>query len=146
MPADKVCKRLKKVNPEVCGVKFPVKTANMEAKDYSKLKVKQVRKLRIVRRIIECACLCQLVASLLARLLTALRRYALTFALSHLFPQLHINHLTAEIDTGRSRRQVQGVQGEARVHKEGQGHRPYGEEGQGHRPYGGALMSGVTAM
>ena len=43
MPASKVCKRLEKVNPEVCGVKFPVKTANMEAKDYSKLRVKQLK-------------------------------------------------------------------------------------------------------
>ena len=42
MPADKVCKRLEKVNPEVCGVKFPVKTAGMADKDYSKLRVKQV--------------------------------------------------------------------------------------------------------
>ncbi len=45
MPVEKVCKRLEKVNPEVCGVRFPVKTANMESKDYSKLRVKQLKQI-----------------------------------------------------------------------------------------------------
>mmetsp|Transcript_3145 Transcript_3145/g.6603 ORF Transcript_3145/g.6603 Transcript_3145/m.6603 type:complete len:162 (-) Transcript_3145:146-631(-) len=53
MPADKVCKRLEKVNPEVCGVKFPVKTAGMADKDYSKLRVKQLKSI-LSDRGVEC--------------------------------------------------------------------------------------------
>ena len=43
MPADRVCKRINKSNPEICGVKFPVKTEKMEVKDISKLRVKQLK-------------------------------------------------------------------------------------------------------
>ena len=39
----KLCKRITKTNPEICTVKFPVKTENMEKKDLSKLRVKQLK-------------------------------------------------------------------------------------------------------
>merc|ERR1712232_1150642 len=45
MPSLKVCKRITKANPEICSVKFPVKTDNMEKKDLSKLRVKQLKKI-----------------------------------------------------------------------------------------------------
>jgi len=45
MPAEKVCKRLEKVNPEVCSVRYPMKTEKMDAKDYSKLRVKQLKQI-----------------------------------------------------------------------------------------------------
>lgn len=43
MPSLKLCKRITKANPEICTVKFPVKTENMEKKDLSKLRVKQLK-------------------------------------------------------------------------------------------------------
>jgi hypothetical protein len=45
MPSLKVCKRITKSNPEICTVKFPVKTENMEKKDLSKLRVKQLKQI-----------------------------------------------------------------------------------------------------
>jgi len=45
MPSLKVCKRITKANPEICSVKFPVKTDKMEKKDLSKLRVKQLKKI-----------------------------------------------------------------------------------------------------
>ena len=45
MPSMKVCQRITKENPEICSVKFPVKTDNMEKKDLSKLRVKQLKKI-----------------------------------------------------------------------------------------------------
>mmetsp|Transcript_31125 Transcript_31125/g.51872 ORF Transcript_31125/g.51872 Transcript_31125/m.51872 type:complete len:169 (+) Transcript_31125:690-1196(+) len=45
MPSLKVCKRITKNNPEICTVKFPVKTENMEKKDLSKLRVKQLKQI-----------------------------------------------------------------------------------------------------
>eukprot|EP00586_Coscinodiscus_wailesii_P015582 CAMPEP_0172492730 /NCGR_PEP_ID=MMETSP1066-20121228/23965_1 /TAXON_ID=671091 /ORGANISM="Coscinodiscus wailesii, Strain CCMP2513" /LENGTH=126 /DNA_ID=CAMNT_0013262519 /DNA_START=267 /DNA_END=647 /DNA_ORIENTATION=+ len=45
MPADRVCKRINKTNTEICGVKFPMKTAKLEKKDLSKLRVKQLKKI-----------------------------------------------------------------------------------------------------
>lgn len=45
MPSLKVCKRITKANPEICTVKFPVKTENMEKKDLSKLRVKQLKQI-----------------------------------------------------------------------------------------------------
>jgi hypothetical protein len=45
MPSLKVCKRITKTNPEICTVKFPVKTENMEQKDLSKLRVKQLKQI-----------------------------------------------------------------------------------------------------
>eukprot|EP00532_Pseudo-nitzschia_australis_P008310 CAMPEP_0168173822 /NCGR_PEP_ID=MMETSP0139_2-20121125/6128_1 /TAXON_ID=44445 /ORGANISM="Pseudo-nitzschia australis, Strain 10249 10 AB" /LENGTH=156 /DNA_ID=CAMNT_0008091837 /DNA_START=132 /DNA_END=602 /DNA_ORIENTATION=- len=45
MTALKVCKRITKANPEICSVKFPVKTDKMEKKDLSKLRVKQLKKI-----------------------------------------------------------------------------------------------------
>jgi len=53
LPSDKVCKRLEKVNPEVCSVRFPVKTTNMSQKDYSKLRVKQLKSI-LADRGVEC--------------------------------------------------------------------------------------------
>jgi len=53
MPADRVCKRINKTNPEICGVKFPVKTEKMEAKDISKLRVKQLKSI-LQDRGVEC--------------------------------------------------------------------------------------------
>merc|ERR1719390_579969 len=43
MDSLKVCKRITKSNPEICTVKFPVKTDKMEKKDLSKLRVKQLK-------------------------------------------------------------------------------------------------------
>jgi hypothetical protein len=43
MPSLKLCQRITKSNPEICTVKFPVKTDNMEKKDISKLRVKQLK-------------------------------------------------------------------------------------------------------
>jgi len=45
MTSLKVCKRITKSNPEICSVKFPVKTDKMEKKDLSKLRVKQLKKI-----------------------------------------------------------------------------------------------------
>jgi len=41
----KVCQRITKENPEICSVKFPVKTASLEKKDLSKMRVKQLKKI-----------------------------------------------------------------------------------------------------
>ena len=53
MPPDRVCKRINKANPEICGVRFPVKTEKMEAKDISKLRVKQLKSI-LMDRGVEC--------------------------------------------------------------------------------------------
>ncbi|GMH72313.1 hypothetical protein TrLO_g5598 [Triparma laevis f. longispina] len=53
IPSSKVCKKLEKVNPEVCSVRFPVKTGNMEKKDYTKLRVKQLKQI-LADRGVEC--------------------------------------------------------------------------------------------
>ena len=53
MPALKVCKRITKQNPEICTVKFPVKTEKMEKKDLSKLRVKQLKSI-LADRGVEC--------------------------------------------------------------------------------------------
>mmetsp|Transcript_11563 Transcript_11563/g.23727 ORF Transcript_11563/g.23727 Transcript_11563/m.23727 type:complete len:164 (+) Transcript_11563:50-541(+) len=53
MPSEKVCKRLEKVNPEVCSVKYPMKTEKMDAQDYNKLRVKQLRQI-LADRGVEC--------------------------------------------------------------------------------------------
>jgi hypothetical protein len=45
MPSLKVCKRITKSNPEICTVKFPVKTDKLDKKDLSKLRVKQLKKI-----------------------------------------------------------------------------------------------------
>lgn len=45
MSSLKVCKRITKSNPEICTVKYPVKTDKMEKKDLSKLRVKQLKKI-----------------------------------------------------------------------------------------------------
>lgn len=45
MSSMKLCKRITKSNPEICSVKFPVKTENLEKKDLSKLRVKQLKKI-----------------------------------------------------------------------------------------------------
>ncbi|KAL3903474.1 MAG: hypothetical protein SGILL_010430 [Bacillariaceae sp.] len=45
MASLKVCKRITKSNPEICTVKFPVKTDKMEKKDISKLRVKQLKQI-----------------------------------------------------------------------------------------------------
>jgi hypothetical protein len=43
MSSLKVCKRITKSNPEICTVKFPIKTEKMEKTDLSKLRVKQLK-------------------------------------------------------------------------------------------------------
>lgn len=53
MPSLKVCKRITKSNPEICTVKFPVKTDKMEKKDLSKLRVKQLKAI-LSERGVEC--------------------------------------------------------------------------------------------
>jgi hypothetical protein len=45
MSSLKLCKRITKSNPEICSVKYPVKTDKMETKDLSKLRVKQLKKI-----------------------------------------------------------------------------------------------------
>lgn len=53
MPSLKVCQRITKANPEICTVKFPVKTEKMEPKDLSKLRVKQLKQI-LAERGVEC--------------------------------------------------------------------------------------------
>ena len=53
MASLKVCQRINKTNPEICTVKFPVKTEKMEAKDISKLRVKQLKQI-LADRGVEC--------------------------------------------------------------------------------------------
>lgn len=53
MPSLKVCQRINKSNPEICTVKFPVKTEKMEPKDLSKLRVKQLKAI-LSERGVEC--------------------------------------------------------------------------------------------
>ena len=53
MPVDRLCKRINKSNPEICGVKFPVKTENLEKKDLTKLRVKQLKSI-LMDRGVEC--------------------------------------------------------------------------------------------
>jgi mesencephalic astrocyte-derived neurotrophic factor len=45
MESIKLCKRISKSNPEICSVKYPIKTDNMEKKDLSKLRVKQLKQI-----------------------------------------------------------------------------------------------------
>jgi hypothetical protein len=45
MSALKVCQRISTANPEICTVKFPVETKNLEPKDLSKLRVKQLKQI-----------------------------------------------------------------------------------------------------
>mmetsp|Transcript_43232 Transcript_43232/g.49058 ORF Transcript_43232/g.49058 Transcript_43232/m.49058 type:complete len:164 (+) Transcript_43232:85-576(+) len=49
----KLCQRISKQNPEICTVKFPVQTQNLEKKDLSKLRVKQLKKI-LSERGVEC--------------------------------------------------------------------------------------------
>mmetsp|Transcript_8954 Transcript_8954/g.13059 ORF Transcript_8954/g.13059 Transcript_8954/m.13059 type:complete len:168 (-) Transcript_8954:206-709(-) len=53
MPSDRVCKRINQANPEICSVKFPIKTAKLEVKDLSKLRVKQLKQI-LGERGVEC--------------------------------------------------------------------------------------------
>lgn len=53
MPVDRLCKRINKDNPEICSVKFPVKTEKLEKKDLSKLRVKQLKSI-LLDRGVEC--------------------------------------------------------------------------------------------
>ena len=53
MDSLKVCKRITKSNPEICTVKFPIKTEKMEKKDLSKLRVKQLKAI-LSERGVEC--------------------------------------------------------------------------------------------
>ena len=53
MASLKVCQRINKSNPEICTVKFPVKTDKMEKKDLSKLRVKQLKQI-LSERGVEC--------------------------------------------------------------------------------------------
>mmetsp|Transcript_4853 Transcript_4853/g.7074 ORF Transcript_4853/g.7074 Transcript_4853/m.7074 type:complete len:164 (+) Transcript_4853:74-565(+) len=49
----KVCQRINKSNPEICTVKFPIKTEKLEKKDLSKLRVKQLKQI-LGQRGVEC--------------------------------------------------------------------------------------------
>ncbi|KAL7464839.1 hypothetical protein ACHAXS_005164 [Conticribra weissflogii] len=53
MPVDRLCKRINKTNQEICSVKFPVKTENLEKQDLSKLRVKQLKSI-LLDRGVEC--------------------------------------------------------------------------------------------
>uniref|UniRef100_A0A7S1FUV6 Mesencephalic astrocyte-derived neurotrophic factor homolog n=1 Tax=Corethron hystrix TaxID=216773 RepID=A0A7S1FUV6_9STRA len=53
MPVDKVCKRINQKNAEVCGVKFPIKSAAMPKEDIAKLRVKALKKI-LADRGVEC--------------------------------------------------------------------------------------------
>eukprot|EP00924_Labyrinthula_sp_SR-Ha-C_P005244 snap_masked-scaffold_1-processed-gene-25.45-mRNA-1 protein AED:0.26 eAED:0.26 QI:0/-1/0/1/-1/1/1/0/166 len=44
VPAEKVCDRLKKQSSEICGISFPV-TVDVGNTDYSKMRVKQLKKI-----------------------------------------------------------------------------------------------------
>ena len=52
-PVERLCKRINKQNPEICSVKFPVKTEKLEKKDLSKLRVKQLKSI-LLDRGVEC--------------------------------------------------------------------------------------------
>jgi hypothetical protein len=54
MSSLKVCQRITKSNPEICTVRFPVKTEKMEKQDISKLRVKQLKQI-LADRNIECS-------------------------------------------------------------------------------------------
>jgi len=45
MPPERVCKRIQKSNPEVCGVKYPAKTEGLQASDFKKMRVKQLKQI-----------------------------------------------------------------------------------------------------
>lgn len=49
----KVCQRITKANPEICTVKYPIKTEKMEKQDLSKLRVKQLKQI-LADRGVEC--------------------------------------------------------------------------------------------
>ena len=53
MPSLKVCQRITKSNPEICTVKFPIKTEKLEKQDLSKLRVKQLKQI-LSERGVEC--------------------------------------------------------------------------------------------
>jgi mesencephalic astrocyte-derived neurotrophic factor len=53
MPTLKLCQRISKTNPEICTVKLPVQTQNLEKKDLSKLRVKQLKQI-LSDRGVEC--------------------------------------------------------------------------------------------
>lgn len=53
MPTLKLCQRISKQNPEICTVKFPVQTQNLEKQDLSKLRVKQLKQI-LSERGVEC--------------------------------------------------------------------------------------------
>mmetsp|Transcript_148907 Transcript_148907/g.211505 ORF Transcript_148907/g.211505 Transcript_148907/m.211505 type:complete len:169 (-) Transcript_148907:56-562(-) len=53
MSSLKVCKRITKANPEICTVKFPIKTEKMEKTDLKKLRVKQLKAI-LAERGVEC--------------------------------------------------------------------------------------------
>ena len=53
MPTLKLCQRISKTNPEICTVKFPVQTENLDKKDLSKLRVKQLKQI-LSERGVEC--------------------------------------------------------------------------------------------
>eukprot|EP00571_Detonula_confervacea_P012513 CAMPEP_0172307876 /NCGR_PEP_ID=MMETSP1058-20130122/8638_1 /TAXON_ID=83371 /ORGANISM="Detonula confervacea, Strain CCMP 353" /LENGTH=167 /DNA_ID=CAMNT_0013020171 /DNA_START=119 /DNA_END=622 /DNA_ORIENTATION=+ len=53
MSHERLCKRINKSNPEICSVKFPVKTENLEKKDLTKLRVKQLKSI-LLDRGVEC--------------------------------------------------------------------------------------------
>ena len=54
MSALKVCQRITKSNPEICSVKYPLKTDTMEKKDITKLRVKQLKQI-LADRGVECS-------------------------------------------------------------------------------------------
>mmetsp|Transcript_22120 Transcript_22120/g.32215 ORF Transcript_22120/g.32215 Transcript_22120/m.32215 type:complete len:181 (+) Transcript_22120:123-665(+) len=47
MPKDRLCKRLKKENPEICEVKYPIKIEKKEGEEvnYGKMRVKQLKQI-----------------------------------------------------------------------------------------------------
>ena len=53
MSSLKVCQRINKSNPEICTVKFPIKTEKLEKQDLSKLRVKQLKAI-LSERGVEC--------------------------------------------------------------------------------------------
>eukprot|EP00560_Eucampia_antarctica_P006460 CAMPEP_0197823546 /NCGR_PEP_ID=MMETSP1437-20131217/880_1 /TAXON_ID=49252 ORGANISM="Eucampia antarctica, Strain CCMP1452" /NCGR_SAMPLE_ID=MMETSP1437 /ASSEMBLY_ACC=CAM_ASM_001096 /LENGTH=155 /DNA_ID=CAMNT_0043422767 /DNA_START=105 /DNA_END=572 /DNA_ORIENTATION=- len=53
MTPDRVCKRINQSNPEICTVKFPVKTDKLGEKDLKKMRVKQLRRI-LADRGVEC--------------------------------------------------------------------------------------------
>jgi hypothetical protein len=53
MISERVCKRINEQSPEICRVKFPIATENLEPQDLSKLHVKKLKSI-LAHRAVQC--------------------------------------------------------------------------------------------